>query len=100
MFRVIYKWTVAPEKIEAFEASWREATRAIHQRTPGALGSFCLQSVEDETDVLTVALWESEAHWRAFIPTAKATSMKSLHAIADQVAVMPYTQLGDETVSA
>ena len=96
--RVIYSWQVEPERMEAFEAAWRETTRAIHRDTEGALGSFCLRSLDDPKAVLTVALWESEVQWRAFIETAKSGSMKRMHDLGKQVSAKAYHQLGDETV--
>jgi len=96
--RVIYRWRVPAERLSEFIAAWKEVTNEIHATTTGARGSFCLQSVDALDEVLTVALWESEAEWRAFIPTAKSTSMKRLHDIGEQLSATPYRQLGDETV--
>ena len=98
MIRVIYTWTVAPDQMNTFESTWRETTRRIHYGTPGALGSFCLRSIDDPTAVLTIALWNTEAQWRQFIERAKTGSMKRLHAIATHVSVAAYHQVGDETV--
>ena len=100
MIRVIYKWRVDPENLEKFESTWRDMTRSIHATVDGALGSFCLQEVDDPSTVLTVALWENEAQWRAFMgDSEKAPLMKSLHEIAEQISATPYKQLGDETIS-
>ena len=98
MMRVIYTWQVDPARMDEFEAHWRTMTRSIHERTPGALGSFCLRSVDDPGEILTIALWQSEAQWRSFIKTAKTGPMKGLHAIARQVSAKAYQQIGDETV--
>lgn len=96
--RVIYRWKVPQQRTDEFKDAWREVTTAIHRQTEGALGSFCLQNLEEPDEVLTVALWSSEERWRAFIKTAKTTSMKRLHEIGVQVSATPFTQLGDETV--
>jgi len=98
MIRVLYTWSVPAERSEAFRSAWRKTTRNIHQTVDGALGSFCLAGIDDRDEVLTVALWESEAQWRRFIQTAKTDSMKSLHDLAEQISVKAYTQVGDETV--
>ncbi len=98
MIRVIYKWRVPLERQAEFEKIWQETTRRIHETTSGARGSFCLASIDDPTEVLTVALWDSEGQWREFIENAKATSMSGLHDIAEQISAKPYIQLGDETV--
>ena len=99
MIRVIYTWKVPSDHLEQFQARWRETTRRIHDQTPGALGSFCLKSVERPDEVLTIALWQTQAQWRSFIKTAKSDSMKTLHEIATQIAAEAYEQLGDETIS-
>ncbi len=98
MMRVIYRWKVPESRIEEFRDAWREVTTGIHARTEGARGSFCIQSIDDPSEVLTIALWDDEQDWRAFIKTAKAMSMKALHEIGEQLSATPYVQLGDETV--
>lgn len=98
MVRVIYRWKVPDDRIEEFRTSWRAVTTGIHRETDGALGSFCIQSIDDPTEVLTIALWDREESWRAFIKTARSTSMRRLHEIGEQLSASPYVQLGDETV--
>ena len=99
MIRVIYTWKVSARDRAEFVARWRQVTTSIHETTEGALGSFCLQSAEDEETILTVALWRSEDGWRDFVGAARTGSMKLLHEIATQVSAVPYRQLGDETVT-
>ncbi len=99
MLRVIYSWKVPSERKQEFADAWRGATRAIHKETPGALGSFCLENIEDTDEVLTVALWRSEQEWRDFIGDAKKGPMAILHEIGTLVSSTPYKQLGDETVT-
>lgn len=99
MIRVIYRWQVSPERKQEFTEAWRNATRAIHEDTPGALGSFCLENIEEAGEVLTVALWHSEQQWRDFIGSAKQGPMAALHDIGTLVSSTPYNQLGDETVA-
>lgn len=99
MMRVIYRWKVPAERKQEFADTWRGATRAIHAETPGALGSFCLENIEDADEVLTVALWQSEQQWRDFIGGAKLGPMAALHEIGTLLSSTPYKQLGDETVS-
>lgn len=98
MVRVIYRWRVPEARIAEFRDAWRDVTTGIHRQTDGALGSFCIQNIEEPEEVLTVALWDQESSWREFIKTAKSTSMKRLHDIGDQLSATPYVQLGDETV--
>ncbi|MBO6505310.1 MAG: antibiotic biosynthesis monooxygenase [Kordiimonadaceae bacterium] len=99
MIRVIYRWNVSPERKQEFADAWQKATRAIHGETPGALGSFCLENIEDVDEVLTVALWHSEQQWRDFIGSAKQGPMAALHDIGTLLSTTPYNQLGDETVA-
>lgn len=95
----MYRWTVKAGDRAEFVERWRRATTAIHETTEGALGSFCLQGIEAEDEILTVALWRTEAQWRGFIDAARTGHMRSLHEIATQLSATPYRQLGDETVS-
>lgn len=99
MIRVVYRWKVAAGDLPAFLDRWQEATNAIHETTEGALGSFCLQAIENDDEIFTIALWETEEQWRRFIVSAKTGSMRALHEIATQLSATPYRQLGDETVS-
>ncbi len=98
MIRVVYRWKVPAVNRAAFLERWKETTNTIHETTEGALGSFCLQGIDDEDEILTVALWKSEHQWRQFIAAAKTGSMRAMHDLATQVSVTPYRQLGDETV--
>lgn len=66
MIRVIYRWKIEPRNFAAFETSWSATTNRIHETVPGALGSFLLRGVENPTEVLTVAKWDSLESWRAF----------------------------------
>ena len=100
MIRVIYTWRVAEARMDEFNATWRATTRSIHNSTEGARGSFCVRSIDNPGEVLTIALWETEAQWRDFMANAKSHSMRSLHEIAEQVSARVYAQLGDETVAA
>ena len=100
MLRIFYQWRVAAQDLKHFEEVWRKTTRSIHKTVPGALGSFCVQHLDNKDQVMTVALWKNEACWRAFAASAAETHMKALHDIAEQVTVTPYVQLGDETKGA
>ncbi len=99
MIRVVYRWKVAPGHQAEFETTWQKTTRAIHDHTEGALGSICLRSIENPGEMITMATWQTEEQWRAFIRQAKHQSMKSLHALATLVSATPYVEVGDETVT-
>ncbi len=100
MIRVVYRWKVAPDRQDAFATAWRQATRAIHAETPGALGSFCLQSIDAPDEMLTIALWRTEQDWRDFIGAARQGPMGAIHKLGELISTTPYRQLGDETVTA
>ena len=99
MIRVVYRWKVQNSGVAEFVEHWRKTTQAIHETTDGALGSFCLQDIEHEDEISTVALWRTEEQWRRFIGTADRTSMSRMHELATQLSARPYRQLGDETLS-
>ena len=98
MIRVIYQWKIDPARQQEFVSAWQLATRTIHHDIPGAMGSFCLETIGAPDQVLTVALWQSEEDWRAFIPNARNGPMASIHKIGELISITPYQQLGDETV--
>lgn len=100
MLRVFDQWRVPPGRREAFIATWQTMPRRIHQSVPGARGSLCLQAIQGQDEIVTMALWDSEEQWRTFIPAAKATQIKPLHDIATKVSVEAFHQIADETVSA
>ncbi|WP_245726058.1 antibiotic biosynthesis monooxygenase family protein [Marinobacter mobilis] len=66
MIRVVYRWKVQEARFAEFQTVWSRTTNTIHETVPGALGSFMLRSPDDKTEVMTVAKWESMAHWTAF----------------------------------
>ena len=98
MIRVIYIWRISKEDFNDFCEVWRLTTRKIHETTPGARGSFCLQSIEAECEVITVALWEGEAQWREFIKNAQSSDMRALHDIGELISATPYNQIDDRTI--
>lgn len=100
MIRVMYRWTVEPDQQAEFKATWRNTTRAIHRDVAGALGSMCLRSIDRPDEMITIATWQTEQQWRAFIEDAKHQSMKGLHALGSLISAEPYAEVGDETVSA
>lgn len=66
MVRVVYRWHVAPENFEEFKKIWSTTTNRIHESVFGALGSFMLRSFENETEVITIAKWDSLESWKNF----------------------------------
>ena len=66
MVRVVYRWQVAPQDFEAFKETWRTTTNRIHESVAGAQGSFMLRSFENESEVITIAKWDSLESWENF----------------------------------
>ena len=66
MVRVIYRWHVNSENFDEFKKLWSETTKRIHASVAGAQGSFMLRSFENETEVLTVAKWDTLESWKSF----------------------------------
>ena len=98
MIQVVYTWDVPIENQAAFLAAWEKTTVAIREATPGARGSFCIVSVDNPTEILTIAKWDELAQWQNFVQEAKLTSMKDMHALGEQISSKAYRQKGDFTV--
>ncbi len=97
MIQVIYQWEVPVENQADFLAAWERTTLSIRESTVGALGSFCIVSVDAPTEILTVAKWEELEQWREFISGAKLTSMREMHELGTQISSKAYVQKGDFT---
>ena len=98
MIQVIYRWRVPEDRQKAFLAAWEKTTCAIREATEGAMGSFCVVGVEEPTEVLTIAKWQSLEQWQRFVEDAKLTSMKEMHDLGERVSAKAYVQKGDFTV--
>ncbi len=97
MFHVVYKWFVPSKNKSAFLKSWEQTTNHIHETVDGALGSFCIEAVDDTNTLMTIARWHSREQWEAFIGTAKTGPMRKMHTFAKQISVDGYYELGDHT---
>jgi len=98
MIQVIYQWDVPIESQAAFLAAWESTTVSIRETTAGARGSFCVVSVDNPTEILTVARWDELEQWQAFVDGAKLSSMKAMHELGTQISSRAYVQKGDFTV--
>ncbi len=79
-FLAIYRWTVAAEQEDAFEAWWREGTDAL--KAHGSFGSSLVREADGR--YLGVALWpDAEARAAAFAARAGAASAPGLLAFED-----------------
>lgn len=97
MIRVIYRWRVDPADFEQFESIWRVTTNRIHESVPGALGSFMLRSCTDESEVLTVAKWDSMQAWQAFWGDTNPSEMQDMRKLGRRVSVDAYYEIEDYT---
>ena len=97
MIRVIYRWEVEPENFEEFRETWRITTNKIHASVPGALGSFMLKGSERESEVLTVAKWDSFESWKKFWGNANPEEMGDMSELGKRISVEAYSEVEDHT---
>ncbi len=97
MVRVVYRWRVAPENFDEFKKTWRQTTNSIHHSVDGALGSFLLRSVEDDTEVITIAKWASLEAWKSFWGNANPEEMAEMRKLGERIAADAYHEIEDHT---
>ncbi len=97
MIRVIYRWKVEPENFEAFKEIWRATTNRIHESVPGALGSFMLRACESESDIWTVAKWDSIESWEKFWGNTNPEEMEEMRKLGKRISVQAYDEIEDHT---
>ena len=97
MIRVLYRWRVDPQDFARFEASWSATTNRIHETVPGALGSFLLRGFDDESEVLTVAKWDSLESWKAFWDDSDPKAMVEMGTLGERLSAVAYEEVGDHT---
>jgi len=85
MIRIIYSWKVEPENIEQFIETWKKTTNSIHEEVEGAKGSFMLQNDNDNTEIKTIAKWDSLNDWKIFWPNNNPRQMQSMHDLGERV---------------
>lgn len=97
MIRVIYRWEVEPADFEDFKTAWAVTTNRIHESVAGALGSFMLRPISGESQVLTVATWESETCWRSFWGNQDPREMRDMRRLGKRLSVDVYEEIADYT---
>ena len=97
MIRVVYRWQVAPGDFDAFRETWRATTNRIHETVPGAQGSFMLRSTEDESEVLTIAKWDSLEAWQAFWGSQDPRQMQPMRTLGKRLSVTAFEEIEDHT---
>ncbi len=97
MVRVVYRWQVEPENFEAFQKIWSTTTNHIHTSVDGALGSFLLRAIEDETEVITIAKWNSLASWKNFWGHENPEQMQAMRKLGTHISAEAYDEIEDHT---
>lgn len=99
MIRIIYRWRLKTEtELESFQVAWAKATTAIRATTPGARGSFLLQSLNDLTEVLTIARWPRLEDWKSFWENPNRSEMTEMHLYTERLSEEVYAEIEDHTV--
>lgn len=97
MIRVNYRWRVDPENFSAFRKTWRETTNRIQKSVPGALGSFMLRASEEESEILTVARWDSLEAWKKFWGNQNPEQMQGMGRLGTRISVEAFEEIEDHT---
>ena len=97
MVRVIYRWQVKPEHFNEFKKIWSSTTNRIHATVAGAQGSFLLKSFENETEVLTIAKWNSLEAWRSFWENENPKEMEAMSELGKRISAEAFEEIEDFT---
>ncbi len=97
MVRVIYRWQVKVENFDQFKKIWRRTTNRIHESVTGAQGSFMLRSIENETEVLTIAKWNSLSAWKSFWGNENPKEMEAMKKLGKRISVTAFEEIEDHT---
>ena len=97
MIKVIYRWQVEPDRFEEFKEVWRTTTNSIHETVAGAQGSFMIRSVDNQSEVLTIAKWDSLEDWKAFFSNNNPTEMNAMTSLGKRLSVEVYEEIEDHT---
>ena len=97
MIRVIYRWYVSSENFERFKKIWSETTNRIHETVTGAQGSFLLRSFENETEVLTVARWDSLESWKSFWGDENPKEMEAMRKLGKRISAEVFEEIEEHT---
>jgi heme-degrading monooxygenase HmoA len=97
MVRVIYRWQVTLDNFEEFKKLWSVATNRIHESVAGAQGSFMLRSFENETEVLTIAKWDSLESWKSFWGNENPKEMEAMRKLGKRISTEVFEEIKDYT---
>ena len=99
MVRVMYRWRVAPQDFEEFKKTWRLTTNRIHESVTGAQGSLMLRSLESESEVITIAKWDSLESWKEFWGNENPKDMQAMRRLGKRISVEAFEEIEDHTRS-
>ena len=97
MVRVVYRWQVSPENFDAFRRIWSDTTNSIHESVKGAQGSFLLRSFDKETEVLTVAKWDSLDSWKDFWGNQNPEQMQAMRKLGTRISAEAFDEIEGHT---
>ena len=97
MVRVIYRWKVKPQNFNEFKNIWSNTTNRIHDSVAGAQGSFMLKSLENETEVLTIAKWDSLESWKTFWGNENPKEMEAMRKLGKRISAEVFEEIEDFT---
>jgi heme-degrading monooxygenase HmoA len=97
MVRVIYRWQVKSENFDEFKKIWSVTTNRIHESVAGAHGSFMLRSFENETEVLTIAKWDSLESWKNFWGNENPKEMEAMRKLGKRISAEVFEEIEDYT---
>ncbi len=97
MIRVVYRWQVPQKNFEEFKKVWSRTTNSIHASVVGARGSFLLRSFENETEVITIAKWDSLELWKNFWGNENPQEMEAMRRLGQRSSVEVFEEIEDHT---
>ncbi len=97
MVRVVYRWQVVPQDFDSFIEAWRKTTNQIHETVAGAHGSFLLKSIDNQSEIVTIAKWDSLESWENFWGNSNPKEMEGLGMIGKRISVDVFEEVEDHT---
>ncbi|MDN4502424.1 antibiotic biosynthesis monooxygenase [Alteromonadaceae bacterium BrNp21-10] len=97
MIRVVYRWRVSSHNFDEFNRVWKQTTDHIHESVAGAFGSLMLRSIDEKSEIVTIAKWDSLASWESFWGNENPIQMKKMHQIAKRMSVEVFEEVADRT---
>ncbi len=77
---------------------WSTTTNRIHDSVIGARGSFMLRSIENVTEVTTIAKLDSLESWDNFWGSENPKEMESMGKLGKRVSAEAFEEIEDHTL--